>query len=144
MRKAEAPVQSKRSEPPTFQEKNFLYREETHVRKTTRKKSISNRKKSTPKSSVNVNKLEREIEQLTLQHEKSKRKDSIPNNIQQLVDPLKVEEQRRKSFDRISQIGKLDPKKLDMYPNRSSTPNKLEVEETVIVPIQLKNFSFRG
>ncbi len=133
-----------KSEHATFQEKNGL-----HVRsKSPKKKHLPPlRRKSlgSKKSTESYSNLEHEIQQLQLQHERNNQKLSQKANPKSeaiIIDPVTVEANRRKSFDRISQIGRLDPKKIDLTPNRSSTPNKLDIEETQVLP--LKQFQFKN
>ena len=149
MRKNEAQssdIKSVKSEHITFQEKNGLHVQNKSPKKKLaplRRKSISDKKSSTDQA---YNNLEREIQQLQIQHANRNLKIEINQKKLEdlIIDPkLTLEASRRKSFDRISQIGKLDPKKIDMTPNRSSTPNKLDIAEETQV-LQLKNFQFKN
>jgi len=132
-----------KSEHATFQEKNGL-----HMRsKSPKKKLAPLRRKSvsSKKSTESYTNLENEIRQLQLQHEKNIQKTNQKEALKSatVIDPIiTVEANRRKSFDRISQIGKLDLNKIDMTPNRSSTPNKLDADETQVLP--LKQFQFKN
>lgn len=90
------------------------------------------KKKSVGKTVTAYNNLEREIQQLQLQHEKNQRsqKEMKIEKIEAImIDPVPMD--RRKSYDRVSQIGKLDPNKIDLTPNRSSTPNKPSNDDNV-------------
>ena len=132
MRKAEtiSSLNKVRSEPATFQEKNGL-----QIRSKSPKKKIipsGMKKKSVGKTVTAYNNLEREIQQLQLQHEKNQRsqKEMKIEKIEAImIDPVPMD--RRKSYDRVSQIGKLDPNKIDLTPNRSSTPNKPSNDDNV-------------
>lgn len=132
VRKAEtiSSLNKVRSEPATFQEKNGL-----QIRSKSPKKKIipsGMKKKSVGKTVTAYNNLEREIQQLQLQHEKNQRsqKEMKIEKIEAImIDPVPMD--RRKSYDRVSQIGKLDPNKIDLTPNRSSTPNKPSNDDNV-------------
>ena len=136
IRKAEVQTKKSFAETATFQEKNYLYRENAPKRSKSPKKKLSpiKRKSSTAKSKMSYAQLEQEINQLQLNQENEE------NMALKLINPISTEDQRRNSFDKISNIGKLDPKKIDLTPNRSSTPNKLQTDENV--PLQLKQFQF--
>jgi hypothetical protein len=143
-------------EPATFQEKNFLHLEEKKSKKSAPDITPSSRSKSPKKNpskkkpkQVLISNLEDEINRLTVQQDQKPTNinlDRSESNIKakiliskastessaagiQSSSSLMFNADRRTSFDKLSQIGKLDPYRFDIAaPKRSSTPTETNSE----------------
>ena len=139
-------------EPATFQEKNFLHVVEKKSKKSAPDITTSSRSKSPKKNLIKkkpkqvlISNLEDEINRLTVQQDHkplAANLDRSDSNIKakilmsktttestaagiQSSSSLMFNADRRSSFDKLSQIGKLDPYRFDMTaPKRSSTPTE--------------------
>jgi len=154
-------------EPATFQEKNFLQIEEKKSKKqsapevTTLSRSKSP-KKNQPKKKTKpmFSNLEEEINRLQIQHdEKSSVFSMDTNNIKGKIllaktvpDSVGIQSSssslfnadRRSSFDKLSQIGKLDPYRIIdgmSAPKRSSTPTETKLDEK---SVHMKMYQFKA